>query len=343
MGLVGNYPLPPLDLKDAKGKEASLPKQVTLVKFWASWCPSCHKDLTLLPKQLAVYKKANISVTLVNTETDENPASPVAGLESLHASQKGLLLLQSYLDSHHVLQREIAFPFSLLLDAQGNVITIYFGSTTSEQVIQDAELATAKHTDRYLASSPYEGTIFDANLRAVHNGMAKKFQGKAPQDYIWKLREAGMPFFGNTASYNLAHAFTAYRLRKQDEALSHAEKALTQTKDQATLIEAQQLLGAVYFNQKKMPLARQHFIESIKIKPNPTAHYHLGLIDAELGKLSDAEKHLQLSIRLALEEEQHFPDPWNALHKLLLHQQKHKLAKELRALGIQKKVWQMDQ
>ena len=223
------------------------------------------------------------------------------------------------------------------------MITIYFGSTTSEQVIQDAELATAKHTDRYLASTPYEGTIFDANLRAVHNGMAKKLQGKAPQDYIWKLREAGMPFFGNTASYNLAHAFTAYRLRKQDEALSHAEKALTQTKDQATLIEAQQLLGAVYFNQKKMPLARQHFIESIKIKPNPTAHYHLGLIDAELGKLSDAEKHLQLSIRLALEEEQHFPDPWNALHKLLIHQQKHKLAKELRALGIQKKVWQEDQ
>lgn len=249
------------------------------------------------------------------------------------------MLLQRYLDSLHVIQREIAFPLSILLDTQGNVISIYFGSTTPERIAEDALLANANESKRYVAAIPYPGTIFDSEVRAVHLHMAKNMEGHAAPAYLWKLRQAGLKYFPNSPSYLISHGKTALKLGKTEEAILHLKKALTHTKNKSALIKAHNSLGIAYFNSKKMEPARASFTESIKIETNIFALYHLALIDAEQGILHSAEKNLKLSIELSIKSKQISPEPWEALYKLLVHQKKIGAAKQLRLDGIKHKIW----
>ncbi len=53
-------PLPPVTLKDLRGRKVSLPGdfrgQVGLIHFWASWCPYCVKEFKAIEALYQLYK-----------------------------------------------------------------------------------------------------------------------------------------------------------------------------------------------------------------------------------------------------------------------------------------------
>lgn len=63
-------PLPPVTLKDLRGRQVSLPGdflgQVGLIHFWASWCPFCVKEFKAIEALYQLYRTRGFRPFSVN-------------------------------------------------------------------------------------------------------------------------------------------------------------------------------------------------------------------------------------------------------------------------------------
>lgn len=150
------FPLPENWLDDDPEQDGGF----ELVTFWAQWCGPCRTELTQFGKQLDVLKQAGIRVKPLNLDSPadlENARTVAEGFglaapfHSLSESQSTLLiaLLRSVLDIHE----EIALPLSMLLDSEGNVVVIYNGPVSVDEVIRDRQALAADKP-----ASPQTGT-----------------------------------------------------------------------------------------------------------------------------------------------------------------------------------------
>lgn len=91
------------------------PVKVTIIDFWASWCPGCQ---TSIPALEALYRdKRDEGLRVVGVSVDEHPEHARAMAASLGASFPILFDDGNYASSYRVAQ----VPLTFVVDANGTV------------------------------------------------------------------------------------------------------------------------------------------------------------------------------------------------------------------------------
>lgn len=110
---------------------------VTLMQFWASWCPFCRKDLPRVKELFAKYQDKGLRLVTVSIDQDLDALKKFVQEEQLAypvipaATNKGLPELY---ESQGV-------PGYYLIDAKGTIVQVWRGSVTVTQTDLDSAVS----------------------------------------------------------------------------------------------------------------------------------------------------------------------------------------------------------
>ncbi len=103
-----------LSLADLQGK-------VSLVVFWASWCPACQAELPLLDSLNAAVEHPEFAIVAINDEWNEGAARGYAAAKGFRMP---LLLGRGEMWKRY---QYLGLPYLVLLDREGRVLQEYYG------------------------------------------------------------------------------------------------------------------------------------------------------------------------------------------------------------------------
>ncbi len=111
--------------------------KVTLVNFWATWCPPCVKEFPELVKLYKDYKDKDFNLIFVSLDDNSEVESKLipflkkqgVDFTSYHADLKKPEELIDFIDKSW--QGEI--PYTKIYDKEGNLCATFLGNKTYEQ------------------------------------------------------------------------------------------------------------------------------------------------------------------------------------------------------------------
>lgn len=192
-------------LLTASGKVLK-PSGTSLISLWSRTCPHCQEELTAWAKESAKWQASGISVILFSS--DQEPRNQCdAFLKSIDAkftaemsSPLAVELLDALQASIVDLWTPLPVPSSFLVSADGELIAIYRGPVSSDQVIADANLASATPLERRAAATPFSGNwVGDPAPATPQRTTNQLVQRSLPDLAIDYLRDAlSKPFVKGT-------------------------------------------------------------------------------------------------------------------------------------------------
>jgi peroxiredoxin len=147
----------------------------TLVTFWTSSCVNCRQELTDLVKHRSEYDQANLSVVAVcldgldkSSPANHEPAAaantflreiefPFPSADTTPETVERIRRFQNVLFSKYP---PFVVPLSFLVDAEGQVVSIYRGSFPWETFLQDRALVDLEDEALRMLATPLAGTWF---------------------------------------------------------------------------------------------------------------------------------------------------------------------------------------
>lgn len=127
--------LPSFTLKDMHGQtrhSSEWQGKTRLLNFWATWCPPCRKEIPLLmaaQEQHAENGLQIIGIALEQAETVRQYAEEIGINYPSLVGNVDVIELGNALGNHIG-----ALPFSVLIDAQGNVLESHMGELSQAQL-----------------------------------------------------------------------------------------------------------------------------------------------------------------------------------------------------------------
>ncbi len=112
-------PAPNFSLTDAYGKTENLSQsqgRITLVNFWATWCPPCVHEIPSMNRLAAAYDKKDFGIVSINFK--EDPEHVLAFLKRVDVDFPVLLDRDGAVSGRW---RVFAFPSTFLLDQNGHI------------------------------------------------------------------------------------------------------------------------------------------------------------------------------------------------------------------------------
>ena len=94
---------------------------VTLVTFWASWCPACRAELPLLDSLDTAVQRPDFAVIGINEDTNEAAARSLVekmGLQMTQLLGRGL---------QRARYNYWGIPYTVLLDRDGRIVQTWYG------------------------------------------------------------------------------------------------------------------------------------------------------------------------------------------------------------------------
>ncbi len=149
-GLPGGTKAPALQVQALAGKKkeaaksatTSLPSQVTVLHFWATWCGVCVRDLPSALKMAKKLKGEGVSYLFINMDQDVSRRELQAFLKKQGVSSKGLKYHYTDQSNRTASRYHIrSLPTKVVLDPQGKIATYLAGAVrlkTLRQAIQKA-------------------------------------------------------------------------------------------------------------------------------------------------------------------------------------------------------------
>jgi tetratricopeptide (TPR) repeat protein len=240
-----------------------------LLNFWTTASPACHDQLQLLRRSQSALSSRGLKIAAINVD-DPSDARTVQSL----AGKAGLTfpilmgtqelagvynILYRYLFDRH---RNLSLPASFLVDEAGEIVKVYQGKFTAEELLQDLVSVPKTPSARIYKALPFPGTL--------HQG---EFQRNA---FTY-----GVAFF--------QHGFL-------DQAEQSFKQVITVKPDDP---EAYYNLGTLYLQRNSAQEARQYLEQTVKLRPNyPEAWNNLGMIAAQAGNNEEAIRNFKQSIQL---------------------------------------------
>ena len=115
----GNFLPHPLDLKDASGKQyqrKNYKDQITVINFWATWCPPCVKEIPSLNRLRG--KMQGVPFELVSINYAESAETILDFLQKIDVNYPVLLDETGQVSVHW---KVIAFPSTYIVGADGKI------------------------------------------------------------------------------------------------------------------------------------------------------------------------------------------------------------------------------
>ena len=268
-----------LPLKASKGKSL-------LVTFWASWCPSCLMELKSFAQEQQAFSDAGVDILALSVDAlDGEPlgidqANKILDQRQFYfRSGRATKKLIQHLQTLNILKTEkgeIPIPFSILLDYQNRLVSVYRGPVGKEKILTDARHKEGDILSRLEKSMNLEGHSLpgkvarDALSRAEADGRFKyaellKRMGH-PQDALVQYAIVQSLLPGEDRAYEAP----ATLLTKMGAILPaiKAWKDLLQLDPQSVIAHAN--LAGIYLQQSKPRLAIQHYKAGLESKPDDT-------------------------------------------------------------------------
>jgi tetratricopeptide (TPR) repeat protein len=165
--LAGRYPLPPLSVLDAQGKESSWAPPAgrpQLVAIWASWCQPCRTELRSLVEWRAELEQLGLGVVALDADQEADRPRARELLRELgwpypaaHATSQTLDVLDWAQRAATDRRLPLALPISFLLDAEGALAAIYRGPAPREVLRADVAALRGSAVERRAHASAAEG------------------------------------------------------------------------------------------------------------------------------------------------------------------------------------------
>src|SRR5439155_17496388 len=105
----------PINSRDWKGK-------VTLVNFWATWCPPCREEIPDLIKLQARYKD---QLQIIGVSSDEGPVAEVAAFVAEHRMNYAVVMETPELTK--AFPGIFALPTTFVIDQDGKIVQKHVG------------------------------------------------------------------------------------------------------------------------------------------------------------------------------------------------------------------------
>ena len=247
----------------------SLRNSVVLLTFWTSDSSACREQLQRLRSAQTSLASKSVRVVAINVDDplDPDAVKTFASKEDLPipiilGSQNvaGVYsIVYRYLFDRH---RNLPLPTSFLIDRDGDIVKVYQGLLTAEQL------------DRDLSSMPRNA---EERVRK-----ALPFAGISPQS----------PFQRNQFTYGVAffqHGFL-------DEAERSFQQVIMQNPEDA---DAHYNLGTLYLRRNSIEEARRSLEEAVRLRSDyPEAWNNLGMLAAQQGKNNEAVQDFKTSLQL---------------------------------------------
>jgi peroxiredoxin len=122
---------PPFSLMDTHGKTVSLNDfrgKVLVINFWATWCPSCRKEMPALNRGAAWLKKYDIELIAINVGEKKNRVTDY--LEKEPVDFPILLDLDTEVSTRWDAMR---LPITYVVDQEGRIVYRALGSREWDQ------------------------------------------------------------------------------------------------------------------------------------------------------------------------------------------------------------------
>lgn len=103
--------------------------KVTLVVFWATWCPLCVEEVPILND--LVKKYSSKGVTVIGATVDEDAAEVVPGFMKSHEMKYAVLLGSEEMQA--AFGGIDSLPAAFLLDRNGKVVEQFIGYTEAQE------------------------------------------------------------------------------------------------------------------------------------------------------------------------------------------------------------------
>lgn len=301
------------------------PARMTLLNFWASWCPPCRQEMAEWTRAAAQFRQAGLTVVVASVDEDhaKQPAAPFA---LVRPNERQIAAWNLFY--RHIFDRrqDLGLPVSFLLDERGRVVKVYQGVTTSAAILADLRAPNRPalpFDGHWYGPSPQRNYVELATALAEH-GLASESlvyfddaiargnpSAEALNNYAGVLLEQGNL---ERAEALLMRTLTAYP--RQFDALANLgtlrlkqgqpgaardafRQVLAAQPDDAF---AHHSLGSALFAAQDLPGALTAFRTAVRLEPDH-AEYRLSLGNtlAAAGDYRDALRELE-AVRAALPE-----------------------------------------
>jgi tetratricopeptide (TPR) repeat protein len=260
--LTEAVPSPPIELKSLDESYFSLERhrgQRLLLNFWATWCRPCQAELADLNTQRSAMEAQGVHPLLISVDEPSEHDAVRAFVKNKGLIPPVLLANEDVISQYSLLLRQLtdyatdlAIPASFLVDESGNIVKVYLGSTSSDQILRDVKVWPISRADLQRQALPFPGRSFVSDFRRN-----------------WTVFADSFALAGFTQS-----------------ALRYLQYAVQIQPDNA---EAFDHMGLVYANQGQWKEAFDSHSRSAELKSSPAVQAHLATALIHLGKLAEAE------------------------------------------------------
>lgn len=240
-----------------------------LLNFWATGSPACRDLLQRLRKSQSALASVGLRIVAINVDAPSDPGRVQALATKEEFSFPILLATQDVAGTYNIVYRylldrhqDLSLPTSFLLEGGGNIVKVYLGTFTPEQLLQDVASVPRTPGDRVRKALPFPGTLY--------------------QD----------TFQRNAFTYGVAffqHGFL-------DQAEQSFKQVIAEKPDDP---QAYYNLGTLYIRRNSLQEAQQYLEQTLKLRPNyPEAWNNLGMLAAQNGNTDEAIRDFQQSLQL---------------------------------------------
>ena len=129
--------VPALTFKTIDGRtlsSADWKGKVTLVNFWATWCPPCREEIPDLIKLQAVYKD---QLQIIGVSSDEGSAEDVAAFAAEHRMNYPVVMEKDFPELTKAFPGIFALPTTFVIDQQVRMVQKHVGLLNMRLVEQE--------------------------------------------------------------------------------------------------------------------------------------------------------------------------------------------------------------
>ena len=171
--LINPVAMPVIQYQSWEGDDRNLettPGQPLLLSLWASWCQPCLHELSDMTKQSDTLRSAGLQVVALSVDgvgdDKTDPALSKRVLDSMEfpfesgrATKRLLHGLQKMHDRQAAVRRPLPLPTSFLIDAEGQLISIYKGPIEVDEILEDLKHADDSSVERVSHAAAIPGRV----------------------------------------------------------------------------------------------------------------------------------------------------------------------------------------